>query len=327
MPPHLLITFFVSTDLFAKIVEVNILDDGDNLSDHLPVIMNMSLQFQSPMNTGSESDKLEVVRLRWDKGNLNNYYALTHHYLSAVYVPVTLLCPDSTHNDADVKDIINTFYSELVGALSLAATQTVPSCKQNFFKYWWDEECQILKDTSISKHRAWVEVGQPHLGPVACDMHKARAEYKLYLKQKRYAEHTQFTNDLHEALIDKNLPSFWRSWNAKFGRKRICSQVINGVSDHGNIAEVFRSNFESASKPNCASMNDTLQQAFYSAFNSYCGAHVDEVINLELVDKMIRSLKRARASGPDGITAEHLLHSPSTVGCSFILSLSYDAIA
>lgn len=164
-------------------------------------------------------------------------------------------------------------------------------------------------------------MGRPHTGPVACEMRKARAEYKLYLKQQRYDEHTRFTNDLHEALVNKNLPSFWRSWNAKFGRKRICSQVINGVSDHGNIAEVFRSNFESASRPNNANTNDALQQDFYSAFNSYCGTHVnvDDIINVELVDNMIHNLKRARASGPDGITAEHLLYSHPLL----IVQLSY----
>ena len=156
-----------------------------------------------------------------------------------------------------------------------------------------------------------MEAGRPHTGDLACEMRKARAEYKLYLKQRQYAEHTHFTNELHEALIGKSLPSFWRSWNARFGRKKVCSQVINGVSDHGNIAEVFRSNFESASKPNRAVMHDHLQQEFYSAFNTYCGTDcsVDDVINVELVDSMIRSLKRARAAGPDGITAEHLLYS------------------
>jgi hypothetical protein len=88
-------------------------------------------------------------------------------------------------------------------------------------------------------------------------------------------------------------------------------QAINGVSDHGNIAEVFRCNFESAAKPIYDRMNDKLQQEFCTAFNSYCGTqfNVDEVMNVEVVDSMICSLNRARAVSPDGITAEHLLYS------------------
>ena len=74
-------------------------------------------------------------------------------------------------------------------------------------------------------------------------MHKARTEYKMYLKQMPFTEHIQFTNDLHDAVMYRSMPSFCKSWDARFGRKKICSQVINGVSEHGNIAEVFRCNF------------------------------------------------------------------------------------
>ena len=320
--------FFISTDLYSNISDVSILDDGDNLSDHLPVVMNMSVQCHFIKATVSESNTLNVSRLRWDKCDLSNYYNLTHYYLSAVNVPMSLLYSDGsvcTQNDGNVPESISLFYNELVGALNLAATQSVPVCKQNFFKFWWDEECQLLKDNSVSKHRVWVDSGRPHVGPIACDMRKSRAEYKLHIKHKRYAEHTQFTNDLHDALIDKSLPSFWRTWNARFGRKKLSSQVVDGVTDHGNIAEVFRCNFESASKPNSSSMHEKLQQEFYSAYKSYDGARfsIDEVANVELIDRMIRSLKRARAAGSDGITAEHLLHSHPllTVLLSFLFRM------
>ena len=163
---------------------------------------------------------------------------------------------------------------------------------------------------SISKHRVWVDFGRPHVGPIACEMSKARAEYKLHIKYKRYAEHTQFTNGLHEALLGKGQPSFWRTWNVRFGRKNISSQVVIGVTDHGNIAEVFRCSFESTSKPNSSDMHEKLPCGFYSAYKSYDGARysTDEVVNVELVDRMIWSLKRARAAGLDGVTVEHLLH-------------------
>ena len=59
------------------------------------------------------------------------------------------------------------------------------------------------------------------------------------------------------------------------------------------------------------SMQDKLQCEFYSAFNSYLGSYfnIDDFIKVELVDNMIRSSKRDRAAGNDGITAEHLLYS------------------
>ena len=56
-------------------------------------------------------------------------------------MPVSLLYSDCTQNGAHVSDSTDTFNSELVGALNLAVVQTVPAYKENFFKFWWDEEC------------------------------------------------------------------------------------------------------------------------------------------------------------------------------------------
>jgi len=40
-------------------------------------------------------------------------------------------------------------------------------------------------------------------------------------------------------LSDKSLPYFWRTWNASFGHKKLSLQVVNGVTEHGNISEVL----------------------------------------------------------------------------------------
>jgi len=167
---------------------------------------------------------------------------LSYQYLSAIDVPLALLngvcCVDYEY----YKVQINTFYHNIVQALTLSAESSVPSCKQNFFKFWWDEQCQVLKDESISKHRVWVAAGRPREGPCAHDMRKARSEYKLYLKHKRNDERCCFTNDLHEDLADKDTVSFWKTWNAKF-TKKFNNQVINGLDDHGSIADVFAQSF------------------------------------------------------------------------------------
>jgi len=95
-----------------------------------------------------------------------------------------------------------------------------------------------MKEESISKHRLWKAAGRPRNGPVAPAMRKAKYEYKLLLKRKSYQAQTCFSNELHDALINKDFTQFWRSWNAKFGH-RPQVQVTNGYSDHGSIAEAF----------------------------------------------------------------------------------------
>jgi len=90
-------------------------------------------------------------------------------------VPMSLLYVDSrlcTQHDAIIPENISLFYNELVGALNLAATQSVHLCKLNFFKFWWNEECQLLKDNSANNHHVWVDSSQPNVGSIVCDMRK-----------------------------------------------------------------------------------------------------------------------------------------------------------
>ena len=163
---------------------------------------------------------------------------MTYQYLSDISVPLAL-CKGVIDIDHEVaRWYIDTFYCNIVDALSCAAADNVPLAKASFFKFWWDEECQALKDESVSKHRTWVALVRPREGPAANAMRKARCEYKLLLKRKRYQEQSCFSNELDDALEDTDFTSFWKSWNAKFGHTTT-SQVINGLSDHGSIAEVY----------------------------------------------------------------------------------------
>jgi len=73
------------------------------------------------------------------------------------------------------------------------------------------DECDALKDESISSHRAWVTAGKPHDGAIAIAMRKAKYAYKHALKRKRCQEHNTFTNELHEALLEKDFSTFWKT--------------------------------------------------------------------------------------------------------------------
>jgi hypothetical protein len=74
----------------------------------------------------------------------------------------------------------------------------------------------------------------------------------------------------------------------QFGSENIFSQVVNGVTDRGNIAKVFHCNFESTSKPNSSGMHEKLQHDFYSAYKSYDGAvHVLALMKLLMLSLLI----------------------------------------
>ena len=41
----------------------------------------------------------------------------------------------------------------------------LPKCRKGFFKFWWDEELNLLKEASAESHRIWKAADKPRQGP------------------------------------------------------------------------------------------------------------------------------------------------------------------
>ena len=77
-----------------------------------------------------------------------------------------------------------------------------------------------LKDKSISSNKLWKAAGKPHNGPIY-DQHKSdKLAYKLRVKDEMQRELNCYSNDLHEALLEKAGTDFWKCWRSKFGDKK-----------------------------------------------------------------------------------------------------------
>ena len=71
----------------------------------------------------------------------------------------------------------------------------------------------------MSSNKLWKAAGKPHNGPIY-DQHKSdKLAYKLRLKDEIQPELSCYSNDLHEALLEKAGTDFWNCWRSKFGDK------------------------------------------------------------------------------------------------------------
>ena len=139
--------FLVSNNILKSVEGVTVLDEGCNLSDHLPVRMSLLLPCtESVLSDRTKTSKTHMQRLRWDKADLPRYYNLSYQYLADITVPDWLLVGSNDKEHAH--SFISRFYCGTVDALSCASQCSVPVAKQNFLKFWWDEQCQVLKDES-----------------------------------------------------------------------------------------------------------------------------------------------------------------------------------
>jgi len=131
-----------------------------------------------------------------------------------------------------------------------------------FYKFWWDEELTALKQSSIDSYNLWLDTGKPRFGGNFLAMKRAKAVYKL-----ERGSRNEFTNSLNDALLRKDMDSFWRSWRAKFGSNSH-AKIIDGCCDDSNIANKFATVFVSTC-PEFFLTAWLIKNQVYDSFDKY----------------------------------------------------------
>ena len=81
--------------------------------------------------------------------------------------------------------------------------------------------------------------------------------------------------------------------------------MIDGIFDDKGIANKFANVFESVSVPSSVDRHKLLETEFFTRFSQYVGDGCSN-IKADLVANCIDNLKKSKASGLDGLMAEHL---------------------
>jgi len=134
--------FMCDAKLFQMLRKGIVLITGENLSDHIPIIV----QFQHNLcisNVICDDDRKgkQCVRLRWDKADLVSYYYATYANVSGFSLHL-FNCQLSC--ECDRKLYISWLHDAVVAGLVQAAELCIPKSPSNFYKFWWNENLAIL---------------------------------------------------------------------------------------------------------------------------------------------------------------------------------------
>ena len=78
--------------------------------------------------------------------------------------------------------LLLTVSMQIVTALQISSDNTVPKQKSDFYKYWWDQDLDLLKQESVKSHRIWTALGRPRYGSCFEEMQKSKLRYKQAIK-------------------------------------------------------------------------------------------------------------------------------------------------
>ena len=260
------------------------MDIEPNCSDHLPVksVFHNQALVVSSFNNVQHNRKFRpepiVKQLRWDHFDIIKYYSCTfqgltpiHDYINEFCHSNKLLINDEFHLTVSISNcvrsdairVIEDCYTGIVDVLNESASYSIPCVHKNFFKFWWDQELQALKDESIAAHKQWVNQGRPRQGQYLDTNRSKRNHYKCRLKELRCAHSRSISNSLHDALVVKDQSSFWKMWKSKFPNKTSSSpHYVDGATDHTDIANRFALAFESACSSVSATKNNRWKEQF-----------------------------------------------------------------
>lgn len=311
---------YILTSDADDIKAFNVLDIDLNLSDHLPLLCICALpnnnNSRMPSDLSVAGEPLgDVLHLRWDHANLGLYYIMTGNMLQQVYDECELLHNFDNMVSVLPKDVLCTMidelYENIISVLLHCSSTCVPVRKKNFYKFWWDESLNILKEKSITSCKLWKELGKPRSGPIFEQYQSDKMRYKKYIRDAKQTELETYSNDLHDALLSKNSKDFWRCWKSKFGSKENQALQVDGCCSNNEIAQKFAEHFSSVCSPSTTEQTQILRQEYVQKRSSYLGSTVNnfDIIDVETVERVISELKRGRACGLDNLMSEHLQYS------------------
>ena len=74
--------------------------------------------------------------------------------------------PQRICNTEIINETVDALYDKVVNELRFAADVFIPKCEKNFYKFWWNDELDALKEDAAVSCRNWKNAGKPRHGPI-----------------------------------------------------------------------------------------------------------------------------------------------------------------
>ena len=312
--------FVVSRKLVdsASLSNHQVLDEGDNLSDHFPIMMSLKTKIQP--RPFEAPQPLSQRQLKWDKVSESHKDAYSNRLDSILaarhsYAPVH--CQNQCRcRDSECEIAIQQEYDFLISSMK-SADSILPRFKPGVQKDWWTDGLTRLRDNSIEIQHLWETEGRPHQGPINEERLRIRAAYKQAIRAAQRAPKQAAWDRLHASLADNDTNTFWKSWKKIYNKnKSHLPPVVEGCSSGKAIADCFKESFKKNSTPNSKENVERLDGLFSSRYSEYVAKHVEacdcnsvSITPLNVIDAAI-CMKKGKSADESVISAEHIHNAP-----------------
>jgi len=205
----------------CQINDFSIIDPTINFLDHLVLFATAVCHTSAPHVKTANKPCPVQNQLRWDQADLISYYFCTGDLFGALLTRLDealLLYDNGNPTPGDVAVIVDEAHYDIVSC----AKNFVPERRKAFYKFWLDAQLTSLKEAAVDADTLWKTAGKPRYGPIFDKRQTTRMHYRKRLRQGHDTAAEYYTNELHDALLSKQGPTFWKCWKSKFDLGNKC---------------------------------------------------------------------------------------------------------
>ena len=231
--------FCISSDISSKIDKLYILDEGDNLSDHLPLILELNIDVNDvPSQINSASSRLNKFKICWEDATeeqINNYKSILSEQISKLidsnnyFECSNLNCDNPSH--------FHKFYNlllELIESIKLSSFACIPikyfneGKVKSKFMVGWNKYIEKYRNRAVFWHNIWKNCDRPIEGYVASIRKSTRKEYHSAINKVKSHDNIILRDEIASSLHNNNPKIFWEKINRLASNKRTNPKDIDG---------------------------------------------------------------------------------------------------
>ena len=312
--------FVISQNFVNQIIQYGAMHDGDNLSDHAPVTMQLTLP--NRLEYVDTDDSTTMSKPLWQKASpqqMDMYKCTLDSYLNDIVVPCTTIHCSNVHcGNEDHLQQISDYHDAIVSACLAASYEHIPHSKSSSTSMpGWNDMVKPYRDKSILWHTIWKENGCPKTGLIANIHRQARAQYHLAVKKlKKEGEHMR-AQKMADALLHNNSRDFWTEVKKVRKSGTAAPSQIDDKCDLDEITSHFASKYSQVYNSVSYDLEDMtdLMQNFEIAIDEHClGGNCEHyAITIEDVKKCLMHLKPGKHDGYVGHYTDHMINGTDSL--------------
>jgi hypothetical protein len=303
--------FVLTENIVPDVLSVRIECSVDNMSDHLPVTLYVSVAVEHVHDDPRPSPPRPQWHLVTDEVVVAYRSELDAQLDNLVPPTEALHCTDprcEEHYDQIVR-----FHDGLVSACLNAGQRCIPSSAERAHDArkrtpGWNEYIAPLRDDALFWHFLWKECGRPARGAVADIRRRTRTKYHGLLKRLRKNENNLRYVLMAQKFHQQSRNNFWTEVKKMKGGKGASPRTVDGEKGDERISDVFYDKYKALY--NSVGFEDEAMRAIENEVEREIHCHSETSCHVFRVDEIIsmsKELKRGKHDGNLGLYSDHII--------------------